>query len=87
MGNKIACYTGEKILQIKQKKSNRPFKILQVFQFQFGFRRKHATSYAVIRLTEKNTCSRQKSSFACRVSIDFCKAFDIVNHKTSISKL
>ena len=83
-----ACYTGEKILHIKQEKSSKPFKILQIYQFQFGFRRKHATSHALISLTEKNTCcSRQKSLFACRVSIDFCKAFDIVNHNTSISKL
>ena len=62
-----ACYTGEKILHIKQEKSSKPFKILQIYQFQFGVRRKHATSHALISLTEKKIRAALDRIFYLRV--------------------
>ena len=52
----------------------------QLYQFQFAFRSKHSTPYALISLTEKIHDALDKNLYTCRVFIDLSKAFDTINH-------
>ena len=52
------------------------------FQNQFGFRKKHNTTHAIIALTEQIRKCLDKNEFAVGVFIDLQKAFDTVDHNT-----
>ena len=75
----------EKILHI------RLYKFLcesnSLYDNQFGFRKGHSTSHAVIALTECIRESLDKNEFAAGVFIDLQKAFDTVDHKILLDKL
>ena len=51
-----------------------------LYQFQFGFRKNHSTSIALVILLEKITDALDNSEFAICILIDFRKAFDTVEH-------
>ena len=55
--------------------------------FQFGFRNKHPTKYALISLTEMIRSALDNDHFVCGVFFDLQKAFDIVDHKILLSKM
>ena len=58
-----------------------------IYYLQFGFRQKHSTSHALIHLTDKLWEQIHKGNFGCRISVDFKKAFDRVDHNILVQKL
>ena len=50
-----------------------------IYKLQFGFRQKHSTNHALIKIDNSN--------YACGVFIDLQKAFDTVNHSILLNKL
>ena len=57
------------------------------FQQQFGFRKKHSTSHAILNMIQKIMDALDKGEFACGVFVDLQKAFDTVDHKILLKKL
>ena len=57
------------------------------YSLQFGFRKKHSTTHAIIDIIEKINQSLDKEKIACGVFVDFQKAFDTVNHDILLKKL
>lgn len=58
-----------------------------IFTNQFGFRKGHNTSHAIIALTEIVRNALDNNEFAAAVFIDLQKAFDTVDHKILTQKL
>ena len=58
-----------------------------IYKQQFGFRPKHSTTHAIIRITETIREALDKGKFACGVFVDLQKAFDTVNHKVLLKEL
>ena len=58
-----------------------------LFCNQFGFRKNNSTSLALIQITEKIKESIDNKQYGCRIFIDLCKAFDIVNCSILLTKL
>ena len=58
-----------------------------IFKNQFGFRKKHSTTHALIDLTEDIRKAIDENKFACGVFIDLQKAFDTVDHNILLKKL
>ena len=58
-----------------------------IYELQFGFRAKHATSHAVMSITEKIKKSLNNNEIAIGVFVDHQKAFDTVNHGILLRKL
>ena len=58
-----------------------------IFELQFGFRSKHSTNHALTSLTETIRHALDNSNFACRIFVDFQKAFDTVDHDILLNKL
>ena len=56
-------------------------------ELQFGFRSKHSTNHALIKITDSIKEAIDKKEFACGVFIDLQKAFDTVNHEILLHKL
>lgn len=54
---------------------------------QFGFRKQHSTSQAVLTIVERIRHCLDKGELACGVFVDLQKAFDTVDHKILLSKL
>ena len=56
-------------------------------ELQFGFRDKHSTTHALIKITDSIKKAIDDNNFSCGVFIDLQKAFDTVNHKILLYKL
>ena len=48
-----------------------------LYEFQFGFRKGHSASQAIAEIADN---LRNDNLYSCGVFLDFCKAFDTVNH-------
>jgi retron-type reverse transcriptase len=58
-----------------------------IYSLQFGFRKKHSTTHALIDITETIRQALDNKNIACGVFVDLQKAFDTVNHDILIVKL
>ena len=58
-----------------------------IYNLQFGFRKNHSTSHALLYLTEKVREALDSSCFSCGVFVDLQKAFDTVDHDILLYKL
>ena len=58
-----------------------------IYENQFGFRKQHSTTHALIDLTEDIRQAIDSNTFSCGVFIDLQKAFDTVDHDILLKKL
>ena len=58
-----------------------------IFDLQFGFRKKHSTSHALLSILDEIRQNLDKNTFSCGVFVDLEKAFDTVNHNILLKKL
>ena len=58
-----------------------------LFEQQYGFRNKLSTNHALIDITNRIQEACDNGQYACRIYIDFKKAFDTVNHNIRLDKL
>ena len=58
-----------------------------IYDLQFGFRKKHSTTHALMKLTEDIRQALDSGKFSCGIFIDLQKAFDTVDHKILLAKL
>jgi len=58
-----------------------------LYKYQFGFRKKHSTTIAIIEITDNIIKELEEGKCSAGIFIDFQKAFDTVDHNILISKL
>lgn len=58
-----------------------------LYKNQFGFRKGHNTSHAIIALTEEIRAALDNNEFSVGIFVDLQKAFDTVDHKILLEKL
>ena len=56
------------------------------YKNQFGFRKQHSTSHAIITLLEKVSKTLDSEKIVAGVFLDFKNAFDTVDHTISLKK-
>ena len=56
-------------------------------KFQFGFLKGRSTEHAIVEITDNFKKAIDKNLYTCGVFLDFCKAFDTVNHQILLKKL
>ena len=61
--------------------------INMLYKYQFGFRKKHSTSHAIITLAERVSKALDTGKYVVGVFIDLKKAFDTVDHSILLNKL
>ena len=68
---------------------NRIYKFLEdkkvIYDFQFGFRKKHSTNHALIEITKTIRKALDDKKYACGIFIDLQKAFDTANRSILIN--
>ena len=57
------------------------------YKYQFGFRKNHATSYALMDVTDFSYKALDEGKFVFGLYIDLKKAFDTVAHKILLYKM
>ena len=57
------------------------------YKNQFGFRKQHSTSHAIITLIEKVSKALNSGKIVVRVFLDLKRAFDTVDHTILLRKL
>ena len=75
----------EKILHKRLYSYLNKFNIL--YKFQYGFRKGHSTTQALIELTDNIKRGLDDKKYTCGIFIDLCKAFDTVDHNILLSKM
>lgn len=58
-----------------------------LYKYQFGFRKSHSTTLALIEITDNLLTAIDNGLYTCGIFIDFSKAFDTINHDILLSKL
>ena len=58
-----------------------------LYEYQFGFRKHHSTSHAIITLVERVTKALDTGKYVVGVFLDLKKAFDTVDHAILLRKL
>ena len=58
-----------------------------IYTHQYGFRKSHSTTHALISITEQIRKALDNKDFAVGVFVDFQKAFDTVDHNILLDKL
>ena len=58
-----------------------------LYNGQFGFRKNHSTSMAILELVEEMTTAMDNSQSSIAVFIDLKKAFDTVDHNILLKKI
>ena len=58
-----------------------------LFIYQYGFRRNHSTSLALIDITDKIKFAINYNEYALGILLDITKAFDSINHDILLSEL
>ena len=58
-----------------------------LYKFQFGFRRNHNTTLALITLVDNIITAADKNDMTLGVCLDFSKAFDTIDHEILLRKL
>ena len=58
-----------------------------IYNYQFGFRKKHSTQQAIISLVQNITQSLDSGDIVIGLFLDLKKAFDTVNHDILLRKL
>ena len=58
-----------------------------IYEDQFGFQKRKSTTLAILDLYTKILKSFKNKEYACRVFLDFAKAFDTVDHQILLRKL
>ena len=58
-----------------------------LYKYQFGFRKNHSTTMALIILIDKILSSLNKGDYVVGIFLDLRKAFDTVNHEILMQKL
>ena len=58
-----------------------------LYRCQFGFRKNHSTSHALIHLVNKIASAIDQHETTVGVFLDLSKAFDILDHKILFAKL
>ena len=58
-----------------------------LYNKQFGFRKKHSTTLAILSITDSIKSAIENNNYSCGIFLDLSKAFDTVNHQLLLSKL
>ena len=58
-----------------------------IYKYQFGFRKHHSTTYALLSMVEAIRYNLDQKIYTCGVFVDLEKAFDTVTHDILVKKI